>query len=214
MARRCRATRGRSRWRPRSRRTRSGQSRHGSRRRGRRRPRSGRTRRSTSRRAAARTRLAPRAPRPRRRPRRALAARPRPDGPPAPRRSRRRRRRRGPEQPARPAALGWIRSLWAPPRGGRRTLAVDVRVVRGRPLAILNALLVDHLLVEREALVMEEMAELLLLRAQVGDVVLVGGVLDRHLVGDPEPVALESDDLLWVVREQADRAEPEVDEDL
>ena len=41
-----------------------------------------------------------------------------------------------------------------------------------------------------------------------------GGVLDRHLVGDRQAVALEAHDLLRVVREQADRAEPEVHEDL
>ena len=41
-----------------------------------------------------------------------------------------------------------------------------------------------------------------------------GGVLDRHLVGHAQAVALEAHDLLRVVGEQADRAEPEVHEDL
>ena len=42
----------------------------------------------------------------------------------------------------------------------------------------------------------------------------VGRVLDRDLVGHAQAVALEADDLLRVVRQQADLAEPEVDEDL
>ena len=52
------------------------------------------------------------------------------------------------------------------------------------------------------------------LRAQISLVVLVGGVFDRYLCRDRQPVALQAPDLLRVVREYPDRAEPEVDEDL
>ena len=52
------------------------------------------------------------------------------------------------------------------------------------------------------------------LRPQVGLVVRVGDRLDRHLVGDREPVALEAEDLLRVVGEDPDARQPEVDQDL
>ena len=39
-------------------------------------------------------------------------------------------------------------------------------------------------------------------------------MLDQDLLGDGEPLALEPVDLLRVVRQDPDRAQPEVDEDL
>ena len=75
-------------------------------------------------------------------------------------------------------------------------------------------LVVDHLLVEGEALVVQRVAHLVALGAQVGLVVGVGGGLDRHLLGDREPVALEADDLFRVVGEDADAGQAEVAEDL
>ena len=84
----------------------------------------------------------------------------------------------------------------------------------GLALAVLATLLVDHLLVERQALVVQHVTELLALGPQVVGVVLGGRVDDRQLVGHPQPVALETDDLLGVVRQQADRGQPQVDEDL
>ena len=72
----------------------------------------------------------------------------------------------------------------------------------------------DHLLVERQALVVQRVAHLVALGAQVGLVVGVGGRLDRHLLGDREPVALEADDLFRVVGEDADAGQAEVAEDL
>jgi hypothetical protein len=63
-------------------------------------------------------------------------------------------------------------------------------------------LVVDHLLVERESLVVQQVAEPVALRAQVVAVVVARLVLDRNLVGDPEAIPLlEADDLLRVVRE-------------
>ena len=72
----------------------------------------------------------------------------------------------------------------------------------------------QQLLVEVQPLVVQRVAHALGLRAQVGLVVLVGRVLDRDLRADRQAVALEALDLLRVVGEDADRAEPEVDEDL
>ena len=63
-------------------------------------------------------------------------------------------------------------------------------------LAVGLALVVDHLLVERQALVVKRVPHLLALRLQVVGVVLAGRVLDRDLVGDVEAVALQPDDLL------------------
>src|SRR5829696_2274130 len=58
------------------------------------------------------------------------------------------------------------------------------------------------------------MPELRLLRLQIPPVLSVGRNLDRHLLDDREAEALEADDLLRVVREDADRREAEVGEDL
>ena len=49
---------------------------------------------------------------------------------------------------------------------------------------------------------------------EVGLVVRVGDRADRHLLGDREPVALEPEDLLRVVGEDADAGQAEVAEDL
>ena len=73
---------------------------------------------------------------------------------------------------------------------------------------------VQHLLVERQRLVVERVAHPVALGAQVRLVVRVGRVHDRHLLGDRQAVALEAADLLRVVGEDADARQPEVDEDL
>ena len=136
------APRARSRRPPRCRRTRSGRSRRGSPRPGTPRPRSGPTRRRTWRPAAARTRPAPRA---------------RSTEPPASantrvapvdqaaRRAPRRSARHRPRRPSLTGALG---------------LRLGLGLAR---VAVLDALLVDHLLVERQALVVEQVAEPVLL---------------------------------------------------
>ena len=64
------------------------------------------------------------------------------------------------------------------------------------------------------ALVVQGVAHALGLGAQVALVVGVGHVLDRDLLADAQPVALQAVDLLGVVGEDPDRAQPEVDEDL
>ena len=83
-----------------------------------------------------------------------------------------------------------------------------------RPLAVDAPLGLDHLVVEAEALVVQQVAELRGLRPQVGAVVVPRGVLDWNLVGDAEAVALQADDLLRIVGQQTDRAETEVHQDL
>src|SRR5215213_2119985 len=75
-------------------------------------------------------------------------------------------------------------------------------------------LVVDQLLVERQALVMERVPEALALGAQVLLVVGIGNRLDRDLVADREAVALEAVDLLRVVGEDPDTGEPQVDQNL
>ena len=83
-----------------------------------------------------------------------------------------------------------------------------------RAVGVAFLLVVDHLLVEGEALVVEGVAHLVALGPQVGLVVGVGRRLDRHLLGDREAVALEADDLFRVVGEDADAGQAEVAEDL
>jgi hypothetical protein len=73
---------------------------------------------------------------------------------------------------------------------------------------------VQHLLVERQPLVVQRVPQPGALRVQVALVVRVGRVHDRDLLGDRQAVAFEPDDLLRVVGHDPDRAEPEVDEDL
>src|SRR4029077_9336125 len=149
-------------------------------------PRTGRCRPHSWRRAAARTRPAPRTPRPpdfppRRTPRerRPAAARP------APRRNgrARSRRTRSPPSPFVGAILG------------------------DRPVVL--ALGVQQLLVEVQPLMVKRVSHPLRLRAQIRLVVGVWRVLDRDLRAHRQAVALESLDLLRVVREDADRAEPD-----
>ena len=60
----------------------------------------------------------------------------------------------------------------------------------------------------------EAMAELRFLRLQVAPVFGVGRNLDRDLLDDRQPEALEADDLLRVVRQNADGREAEVGQDL
>src|SRR3954463_9509783 len=81
-------------------------------------------------------------------------------------------------------------------------------------LAVVDLLLVHHLLVEREALVVQRVSEAVALGAQVRLVVRVRRVLDRDLVAHGEAVALEAADLLRVVGEDADRGQAEVGQDL
>src|SRR3954469_5075857 len=122
---------------------------------------------------------------------------------PAPRR-RRPLRRRPPRRPR-----------WPTPRAGR---PVPRRRCRRRsrsdspPVALL--LLRQHLLVERQPLVVQLVPHALGLGAHVDLVVRIGRLLDRDLVGDPQPVALQAADLLGIVGEDPDRAQAEVDEDL
>ncbi len=61
---------------------------------------------------------------------------------------------------------------------------------------------------------MQRVAELVALGAQVVLVVGIGHGLDRKLLGDREPVALEADDLFRVVGEDPDAGQAEVAEDL
>ena len=60
----------------------------------------------------------------------------------------------------------------------------------------------------------EPVSELVALRRQVTAVLGVRRHLDRHLLDHREAVALEPGQLLGVVREDADRAEPEFRKDL
>src|SRR6202022_4665837 len=57
-------------------------------------------------------------------------------------------------------------------------------------------------------------AELLALRLEIARVLGVRGDLERHLIDDLEAEALDPGDLARVVREEANRREPEVGEDL
>src|SRR5205807_5196086 len=80
-----------------------------------------------------------------------------------------------------------------------RSLLLQLLLAVSLVLAVALALGVQQLLVEVEALVVEDVAHPLRLRAQVGGVVFVRGVLDRDLGADREAVALEAADLLRVV---------------
>src|SRR6185503_18179526 len=100
-----------------------------------------------------------------------------------------------------------------PRRSGRRRSRTST-VLLALLLAVAHVLLVDHLLVEREPLVVQQVAEPVALRAEVVAVVIARLVLDRDLVGHAQAVALEPDDLLRVVGEQPNRRQPEVDENL
>src|SRR5829696_9940198 len=77
-------------------------------------------------------------------------------------------------------------------------------------LGVAFLLVVDHLLVEGEALVVQGVTHLVPLGPQVSFVVGVGDRFDRHLLADREAVALETDDLFRVVGEDADAGQPEV----
>lgn len=58
------------------------------------------------------------------------------------------------------------------------------------------------------------MTQFLLFRLQVPSIVAVGGDADGDLLDDFEAIALEADDLLGVIGEEADFSDPEVVEDL
>src|SRR5690606_26297055 len=60
----------------------------------------------------------------------------------------------------------------------------------------------------------EEVPQLVALRRQVAAVEVRRHHLDRLPARDLEPVPLEADDLPWVVREEPDRREPQIQEDL
>src|SRR5205823_4970773 len=65
-----------------------------------------------------------------------------------------------------------------------------------------------------QVLVMETMSELIPLGGQIATVLVVRRNLDRHLLDDGEAEAVDARQLLRVVREDADRREAEVGEDL
>ena len=60
----------------------------------------------------------------------------------------------------------------------------------------------------------ERVAELLALGAQICLVVGVGGVLDRELVAHRQPIAGQARDLLGIVGQDPDARQAEVDQDL
>src|ERR671924_561355 len=98
--------------------------------------------------------------------------------------------------------------------GARGTLLLGLPGAERIALDLVSVLLVDQLLVERQALVVEGVSEALALGAEVGLVVLVWNRLDGHLVGDRQAVALEPVDLLRIVGEDPDTGQSQVDEDL
>ncbi len=60
----------------------------------------------------------------------------------------------------------------------------------------------------------QAVSELIPLGGQIAPVLLVGRDLDRHLLDHRQPEAVDARQLLRVVREDADRRQPEVGEDL
>src|SRR4029079_9285983 len=74
----------------------------------------------------------------------------------------------------------------------------------------LRALLVDGL----QILVVQDVSELIPLGGQIAPVLLVGSDLDRHLLDHLQPEAVDARELPRIVREDADRGQPEVGEDL
>ncbi len=60
----------------------------------------------------------------------------------------------------------------------------------------------------------DRVAELLTFRGEVARVLGVGLDLERHLLDDGQSVAVEPRELARVVREDADRGQPEIGEDL
>src|SRR5215212_3527343 len=60
----------------------------------------------------------------------------------------------------------------------------------------------------------QQVSQLFPLGAQVLRVLLIRGGLDADTVLDPETVALEADELLGVVRDDADRPQAQVEQDL
>src|SRR5438132_5838377 len=65
-----------------------------------------------------------------------------------------------------------------------------------------------------QVLVMKLVAELVTFRGEVARVLLRRRRLDRHLLDHLEPEPLDTGDLLRVVREDADRGQAELGEDL
>src|SRR6266699_1499722 len=65
-----------------------------------------------------------------------------------------------------------------------------------------------------QVLVMKLVAELVTFRGEILRVLCGRSGLDRHLLDHFEPEALDAGDLLRVVREDADRAQAELGEDL
>src|SRR5581483_3405705 len=65
-----------------------------------------------------------------------------------------------------------------------------------------------------QVLVVEPVPELIPLRGQIAHVLLVRSDLDRHLLDHGEAEAVDAGELLRVVREDADRRQAEVGEDL
>src|SRR5437588_9428105 len=90
-----------------------------------------------------------------------------------------------------------------PPAARRR----PARPTRSRSLSTLQRLIL-------QVLVMKLVAELVTFRGEIADVLRRRRGLDRHLLDYLEPEALDARDLLRIVREDPDRRQPEVGEDL
>ena len=67
---------------------------------------------------------------------------------------------------------------------------------------------------ETEVLMVKPVSELIPLGGQIAPVLVVRDDLDRHLLDDREPEPVDAGELLRVVREDADRGQAEVGEDL
>src|SRR5215213_1307315 len=102
------------------------------------------------------------------------------------------------------------------PVKGPSSAILGLGLPRPERLALCLALLlvVDQLLVKGEPLMVERVAKALALGPQVLLVVRVGHRLDRQLIADRQPVALEAVDLLRVVGQDANAREAQIHQDL
>src|SRR4051795_1987627 len=101
----------------------------------------------------------------------------------------------------------------APSADSSAILRLDLPRAQRLALGLALLFVMDQLLVERQPLVVQRVAEALALGPQILLVVRVGHRLDRDLVRDREPVALEAVDLLGVVGEDPDAGEAEIHQD-
>src|SRR3954471_7174636 len=102
----------------------------------------------------------------------------------------------------------------APSADSSAILRLDLPRAQRLALGLALLFVMDQLLVEWQPLVVQRVAEALALGPQILLVVRVGHRLDRDLVRDREPVALEAVDLLGVVGEDPDAGEAEIHQDL